>query len=144
MARMEINGIDGLMDNLAELALLPDNMAEDVLNAEADVLVPAQRAEIQARWRGPYSQGISAKAVKKGSVKRSGNGHSISICPKGSRKRGRKRVRNADIAFINEYGAPGRGIVPRPAIGTANARTEQRAVEAGERVYHTYLNSKNF
>ena len=43
MARMELDGLDGLMDDLAALAALPDGVAEDMLNAEADVIVHAQR-----------------------------------------------------------------------------------------------------
>lgn len=142
MARMELDGLGGLMDDLESLARLPDRVVEDMLNAEADVVVPAQQKEIAQRWRGPYSQGISARCVKKGKVKKNRDGHSISIYPQGTRKRGKKSVRNGEIAFINEYGAPGRGIAPRPAIAAANAKAEKQAVEAGEKVYHTYLDSK--
>lgn len=142
MARMELDGLDGLMGDLESLAFLPDRVAEDMLNAEADVVVPAQQKEIARRWTGPYSQGISAQCVKKGKVKKSREGHSVSIYPQGSRKRGKKSVRNAEIAFINEYGAPKRGIAPRPAIAAANAKAEQQAVEAGERVFNAYLDSK--
>lgn len=142
MARMELDGLDGLMDDLAALAALPDSVAEDILDAEAGVVVPAQQREIAQRWRGPYSQGISARCVKKGKVKKNRDGHSISIYPQGTRKRGKKSVRNGEIAFLNEYGAPGRGIAPRPAIAAANAKAEKQAVEAGEKVYHAYLDSK--
>lgn len=143
MANIEVTGLDGLLDDLASLAGLPDSVGEDVLNAEADVIVSAQREEIGRRWRGPYSEGISAQAVKKGPVKRKGSGQSISIYPQGTRKRRGKSVRNAEIAFINEYGAPGRGIVARPAIAAANAKAEQPALDAGERVFNAYLDSKN-
>lgn len=142
MARVELDGLGSLMDDLEALARLPDNVTEEILNAEADVIVPAQRAEIQQRWKGPYSEGMSAQSVKKGEVKKTRGGGAISIYPQGERKRGKKRVRNAEIAFINEYGAPGRGIVSRPAIAAANARAEKRAVEAGEKVYHGWLDSK--
>lgn len=143
MARMELDGLGGLMDNLAELAVLPEKVMDDMLNSEADVIAEAQRAEIQRQWKGPYSMGISAKSVKKGKARKTQDGRSISIYPQGTRKRGKKRVRNAEIAFINEYGALGRGIAPRPAIAAANTKAEQRAVEAGEKVYHAYLDSKN-
>lgn len=143
MANMRVAGLDDLCDDLAALARLPDEVVEGILNAEADVIVPAQREEIQRQWSGPYSMGISARSVKKGEVKTSGTGHAIYIYPQGTRKRGKKHVRNAEIAFINEYGAPGRGIAARPAISTANARKEKEAVDAGERVYHAYLDKKD-
>ncbi|MBD5356514.1 MAG: hypothetical protein HDR88_06110 [Bacteroides sp.] len=143
MARMEVNGLDALIDDLAALAELPDSVVEGILNAEADVVVPAQRSEIENRWSGPYSMGISANSVKKGDVKKLPDGGAIYIYPQGTRKRGGKSVRNAEIAFINEYGAPARGIAARPAISTATAKSEEQAVEAGEKVYNAYLDSKN-
>lgn len=142
MANMSVNGLDGLIVDLAELARLPDRVVDGILEAEADVILPAQRKEIERRWSGPDSLGISAESVKKGEVKKSRDGYSIYIYPQGSRKRGGTSTRNAEIAFINEYGAPGRHITARPAIGTANKKKEKEAVEAGERAYHTYLNSK--
>lgn len=143
MARLEFDGLDSLMDDLDSLAHLPDRVVEDVLNAGADVLVPAQRAEISSRWRGKYSEGISAKSVKKSKVKKTKDGGAVHIYPQGTRKRGKKRIRNAEVAFINEYGAPKRGIAPRPAIAAANAKAEQTAADAGEQVFNAYLDSKN-
>ncbi len=143
MPRLEFDGLDTLMADLDSLAHLPDRVAEDMLNAEADVLVSAQRAEISSRWRGKFSEGISAKSVKKSKVKKTKNGRAVHIYPQGTRKRGKKSIRNAEIAFINEYGAPKRGITPRPAIAAANAKAEQPAVESGERVFNAYLDSKN-
>ena len=141
MAQLEVDGLNGLLEDLEALAGLPDSVADGILEAEADVIVQAQREEIGRQWKGPYSEGISAGAVKK--VKEGQAGRSITVSPQGSRKRGGKSVRNAEIAFINEYGAPGRGIAARPAIAAANAKAEEAAVEAGERVFNAYLESKN-
>lgn len=143
MAQLEVDGLNGLLEDLEALAGLPDSVADGILEAEADVIVQAQREEIGRQWKGPYSEGISAGAVKKGKVKEGQAGRSITVSPQGSRKRGGKSVRNAEIAFINEYGAPGRGIAARPAIAAANAKAEEAAVEAGERVFNAYLDSKN-
>lgn len=142
MAHIEISGLGELMADLDELAGLPDSVVEDMLDAGADVLAQAQRSEIRARWKGPYSLGISAESVKKGKVKRERAGSSITVYPRGTRERDGKSVRNAEIAFINEFGARGRHIAPRPAIDTANKKKEKEAVEAEERVYHAYLDSK--
>lgn len=143
MAQLEVDGLNGLLEDLEALAGLPDSVADGILEAEADVIVQAQREEIGRQWKGPYSEGISAGAVKKGKVKEGQAGRSITVSPQGSRKRGGKSVRNAEIAFINEYGVPGRGIAARPAIAAANAKAEEAAVEAGERVFNAYLDSKN-
>ena len=143
MAQLEVDGLNGLLEDLEALAGLPDSVADGILESEADVIVQAQREEIGRLWKGPYSEGISAGAVKKGKVKEGQAGRSITVSPQGSRKRGGKSVRNAEIAFINEYGAPGRGIAARPAIAAANAKAEEAAVQAGERIFNAYLDSKN-
>lgn len=143
MARMEVSGADALIDDLTELSRLPYELAGDVLNAMADVVLPAQQKEIKRQWNGPYSTGFSAECIKKTAVKLELDGHSVSIYPQGTRTRGKQKIRNGEIAFLNEYGAPGRGIAARPAISTATAKSEEQAVEAGEKVYNAYLDSKN-
>ena len=143
MGRLTVNGLDGLMDDFAALAALPSSVVEGILDAEAEVILPAQRGEIEKQWNGPYSLGISSKSIKKGKVKKDKDGRSLSIYPQGTRKRGGRSTRNAEIAFINEYGAPGRHIAARPAIDTANKKKESEAIDAGERAYHAYLDSKN-
>lgn len=141
MARFDVYGIADLYSDLAALATLPDSVSDAILNAEADVIVEAQRDMMTKMQRGPNYTGTSAKSVKKGRVKRGKKGPYISIYPQGSRKRNGKTYRNAEIAFVNEYGK--RGQAPRPAIQTANQQAAGRATEAGEKVYHAYLDSKN-
>lgn len=143
MARMEVDGVDALIKDMDELARLPYEVTGDILNAMADVIVPAQRSEIESRWNGPYSMGISAESIKKTGVKKELDGSSIGVYSQGTRTRNGKTVRNGEIAFLNEYGAPGRGIAARPAISTANAKSEEQTVEAGEKAYNAYLDSKN-
>ena len=149
MARFDVYGIADLYSDLAALSFLPERVTADILNAEADVIVEAQRNYMEKMQRGPESTGISAKSVKNGRVQRGRDGPYISIYPHGDRKRGKGKrgkkkiydVRNAEIAFLNEYGA--RGQAPRPAIRTANEQAAGKATEAGEKVYHAYLDSKN-
>lgn len=143
MGRLTVNGLDALSDDFAALARLPDSVVEGILEAEADVILPAQRAEIEKQWNGPknLSTGMSAKSIKKGKVKKDRDGRSLSIYPQGTRKRGGRTTRNAEIAFINEYGK--RGQPARPAIDAANKKKEKEAIDAGERVYNQFLDSRN-
>ena len=144
MALFEYTGVDALMDDLRSLAGMPDSVVDGILNAEADVVVQAQREEIQRQWKGPHSMGISAQSIKKDNkIKRDGSGPYINVYPQGTRKRGKERVRNAEIAFINEYGAPKRGIAARPAIKAAMRSKMEEISGAGEKVYNAYLDSKN-
>lgn len=143
MGRLTVNGLDALSDDFAALARLPDSVVEGILEAEAGVILPAQRVEIEKQWNGPknLSTGMSAKSIKKGKVKKDRDGRSLSIYPQGTRKRGGRTTRNAEIAFINEYGK--RGQPARPAIDAANKKKEKEAIDAGERVYNQFLDSRN-
>ena len=98
----------------------------------------------QATWEkaeGELLRLTVMKALEKGKVKKDRDGRSLSIYPKGTRKRGGQTTRNAEIAFINEYGK--RGQPARPAISTANMKKEKEATDAGERVYNQFLDSRN-
>ena len=141
MGRLTVNGLDALADDFAALARLPESVIDGILDAEAEVITAAQREEIEKQWRGPHSLGISSKSIKKGKAKKDKDGRSLSVYPQGTRKRGGQTTRNAEIAFINEYGK--RGQPARPAIGTANKKKEEEAVAAGERVYNQFLDSRN-
>lgn len=136
MARFEVNGLDALSDDLAALASIPDSVIEQMLVAEAEVIEAEQRKT--AKEMGVYDTGMTAGSIKKGKVKKTATGKSIHVSPQGTNARG---DRNAEVAFVNEYGK--RGQPARPFIRTANERAEQKAVEEGERVYHAYLDSKN-
>lgn len=137
MGKLTVSGLDELMNDFAALASLPDSVTDAILNAEADVVVSAQQKEAASRWRGPYATGTTAKSIKKGKPQKAKDGKQIIVSPKGNNRRG---TRNAEVAFINEYGK--RGQPARPAIRTANAQAEQQAVDAGEKAYNSYLNSK--
>ena len=141
MGRLTVSGLDALSDDFAALARLPDSVVEGILEAEADIIVAEQQHQVGAQWQGQYSEKISAKSIKKGKVKKDRDGHSLSIYPQGTRKRGKQSTRNAEIAFINEYGK--RGQPARPAISTANTKKEKEAIDAGERVYNQFLDSRN-
>ena len=141
MARFEVSGIAELENDLIAVMDLPDSVKDGILNAEADVIAEAQKRTIAAMWKGHYSTGDTARAVKKGRVRKNSSGKYITVYPQGSRNRKKKSYRNAEIAFVNEYGK--RGQPGRPAIRTANEQAADRAVEAGEKVYNEFLDSKN-
>lgn len=137
MARLEINGFDDFMDDLMALASMPDSVTDGILDAEADVITEAQKKTMAEMWKGPYSTGDTARAVKKGKVRKNSSGKYITVYPQG---RNRKGERHAAVAFINEYGK--RGQPGRPAIRTANEQAADKAVAAGEKVYNDFLGSK--
>lgn len=139
MGQFTVSGLDDLAGDLAALASLPDRVIDDMLGAQADVIEPEQKRT--AREMGVYDTGLTAGSIRRTKVKRTKDGRSLSITFRGARKRDGRSTRNAEIAFVNEYGK--RGQAPRPFIQTAIQRKEQEAVEAAARVYHAYLDSRN-
>lgn len=137
MGRLTVSGLDGLIGDFGDLAKLPGFVTDDILDAEADVIEAAQREEAAKMWKGPYETGTTAQSIKKGKITKTALGKSITVAPKGVNSRG---TRNAEVAFVNEYGKQNQPA--RPAIRTANEKKEKEAVEAGEKVYHAYLDSK--
>lgn len=87
-------------------------------------------------WKGPYYT-ARPPPHQKGQDQRDGARQVDHRRPQGHNKRG---TRNAEVAFVNEFGK--RGQPGRPALKTANERKEQEAVAAGEKVYHAYLDGK--
>ena len=130
MAKFSSNGLDELMKDIAAFEGGIDSLGDEILDEGGDILARAQQEEVRTLWAGPYSEGISPKSIKKGKITKTKDGKKIVVSPKGSRKRGKKTVRNAEIAFINEYGT--RGQPGRPAIRTANLKAESSIGKAAE------------
>ena len=141
MAKVEFSGIDQLELSFAEVAKLPDEVVDAMLDARADVVVAAQRQAAERMLRGPYDTGETARSIKKGKPKLRDGQRVLYVTPTGSRKRGKaKAVRNAEIAFINEYGT--RKIPARNFIRTANESCADAATAAEFEVYSRYLEEK--
>lgn len=142
MAEFGCVGLDGLMLSLREIAEIPEDVQDEILNAQADVVAEAQRRKIRAY--GIYD-GTSpvhvANSVKKGKVKLKNGQRVLYVYPTGTRTRGKVKTRNAEIAFVNEFGK--RGQKARPAIGDANESCAEETTQAGLRVYDEWLKSKD-
>lgn len=141
MAKVEFKGIDELMLSLQEVAALPDEVIDAMLDARADVVVTAQRESAKRMLVGPYAKGDTARSIKKGKPKLRDGHRVVYVTPTGSRKRGgAKAVRNAEIAYENEYGK--KGVPARNFIRTANETCADAATAAEFEVYSRYLESK--
>lgn len=153
MAEVNFKGLDELTLSLEQVAELPDEVIDEMLEAAADVTVPAQRAEAMKLGklggyrndgqRVDYSTGATARSIKKGRVKVKNGQRFLYITPVGSRREspGAKPVRNAEIAFLNEFGT--KTIHARNFIRTANEKCAEAATAAQMAVYNKFLESKN-
>lgn len=140
MASINTQNLDGLMMDFAELASLPDWVAEEMLNAGADVIVEAQKKT--ARTMGVVDTGQLAASITKSRVKfRRDRAKVIHVYPQGERKRGNITTKNAEIAFVDEFGKQGQPA--RPFIRTSVEQSADKAIDAMFKVYDRYLTSKN-
>lgn len=139
MAEIGFSGLDELMLSMEEISQIPDEVQDAMLNAQADVVTAAQKAK--ARAYGVQDTGLVISSIKKGKPKRKKGVRVIYITPSGTRRRGKQTVRNAEIAFLNEYGTKHQRA--RPFIRDANEASAEAATAAAMQVYDKYLKSKN-
>lgn len=145
VAELSYSGLDELMLSMQEVAEIPDDIQDEMLNAGADVVVQAQRKS--ARDMGVKRTELTINSIKKTKVKVKNGKRVIYIYPQGTRIRGDGkdgkpvRVRNAEIAFINEYGTRRRQPA-RPFVLTGNETSAEATTQAQAAVYNRWLESK--
>lgn len=144
MAEFRFGGIDDLMFSLEDVAKMPEEIQDEMLNAGADVLIPIQRKKV--RQYGIYDMNNQetrhvADSIGKGMPKRRKGVKVIHVTPKGSRKRGNKITKNAEILFVNEFGK--RGQKGRPAIRDSTEEAADSVAQAEMRVWDAYLKNNN-
>ena len=139
MANFHINDLDGFMLDLEAAAELPDEVAEEMLLAEAESVEEAQI--YTGMKRGVHRTGVTLYSITHGKMKRGKDGDRVMhVYPGGVNEDGN---RNAEVAFINEFGAPDRRIDARPFIYTANEEAADAAVDAAAEVYDKFLKTQN-
>nr|WP_326216488.1 hypothetical protein [uncultured Oscillibacter sp.]DAZ27269.1 MAG TPA: hypothetical protein [Caudoviricetes sp.] len=141
MAEFDVSGLDALMLSLQQVAELPEDVQDDVLNAEADILVEEIRERGQGYGVMAPGSGRMLKAIKKGKVRIHKNDREIRVYASGSRKRGGTTVKNSEIAFLNNYGT--RHQTARPFWTDAVKLSEKTMEAVGQAVYDRWLKSLN-
>lgn len=139
MAEFNFSGLEEITLDMQQVAQLPDEVIDAMLNAKADVTAAAQKSV--GRMMGVERTGLTLRSIKKGKIKLKKGQRIIYVTATGSRKRGEKRVRNAEIAFLNEFGT--RKIKARPFIRTANEQSADAATAAAMKIYDEWLESHN-
>ncbi len=142
MAKFVIDGLDDIKAAFEDLALLPESVALNMLDAEAQVIEAAQKEKAKTMLDGPYNKGIIAGAIKRKPGRKKGDGYAQQILIEGTvtDEHHKKPTRIAEIAYINEFGTttqPG-----RPFLWEANLEKGDEAARGADRVYDEYLKSK--
>lgn len=130
MATLKIEGMDGLNAAFGRIQNIPADAKTKALSDMADIAAAAIRRSGEAMGvRDPESEVHILDKISKAKAKLTASGGYQEITFSGSRRRGNTTTRNAEIAFVNEYGK--RGQQPRPFIGQAMAANEDQIAAAG-------------
>lgn len=138
MASLELFGFEDLNDAFNRIADIPWSVTEEALDAMADVAAEEIKREGEARnIRDPESSVHILDKITKAKAKQFTSGGSKMITFKGTRTRNGIRTRNAEIAFVNEYGK--RGQPARPFIGTAMEKAAEKITAPAERIVGDWI-----
>lgn len=138
MGKLQLEGFEDLNDALNRISDIPQRVTDDALKAMASVAAARIRASGEAMGvKDPDSSVHILDKIKQGKPKKTASGGYADITFSGTRTRSGRKTRNAEIAFINEYGK--RGQPARPFIGTAMARGERQITAAGEEIVGDWI-----
>lgn len=124
MARLELQGIDALMNGLSQLDA--DKIAPIMLDEAAPILEKA----VKKRTAVHKDTGALQSSIKPTKSKRTGDGYSITVRPTGKDKKG---VRNMEKAAYLEYGTSKQGAAP--VISPAVRESEEPVSEKMQEVF---------
>ena len=138
MATLELEGFDDLQDAFRRISEIPFDVTSDALDGMAEVAAAKIRSSGEAMGvRDLESDVHILDKIKTNKAKKTQSGGYETITFSGSRSRNGKNTRNAEIAFINEYGK--RGQRARPFIGTAMKQNEDAIFAPAEKVIGDWI-----
>ena len=138
MASLELLGFEDLDDAFKRIGDFPEDVKIDALDAMAQVAAERIKQTGEAMGvRDPESTVHILDKVTRNKAKMSWSGGYEDITFAGTRMRGNTRTRNAEIAFINEYGS--RTQDARPFIGKAMTQYEEQIAAPGEKIVGDWI-----
>lgn len=138
MATLEIFGFDGLEEAYKRIANIPPAVTTAALDEMAQVAAEKIKQSGEAMGvRDPESDVHILDKIKTGKAKITADGGYEDITFSGTRRRGNTRTRNAEIAFVNEYGK--RGQYARPFIGKAMNQYEKEISAPAEKIVGDWI-----
>lgn len=136
MARIEVTGLGETLISMENIAHIPDSVIREMMEAQADVVMEAQKRTASTMLQGPYYRGGVVSGISKGKFKLTKDGAEHYVVFKGTQHGNRI----AEIAFVNEYGKKNQPA--RPFIKTANEQAAGEATEAAAKILHNWQESQ--
>lgn len=138
MARFNSFGIDELQEAFKHISKIPDGTKTDMLDSMAKVAKEKVKYTGESMGvRDPNSSIHILDNITTTEPKLTADGGSEDITFSGTRPNGKKRLRNAEIAFIQEYGR--KNAPARPFIGTAMTKHDKQIADAGADVLGDWI-----
>ena len=138
MAKLDIEGMDELNAALGRIASVPQSVTGQALGEMAAIAAAAiKRTGESMGVRDPESNVHILDKITTTKPKFTPAGGYQDITFSGTRRRGSTTTRNAEIAFINEYGK--RGQPARPFMGRAMTENEAKIADAGGEVLGDWI-----
>jgi hypothetical protein len=133
MAQIRLDGLDAVDAMFKDIGEIPFDVTAEALDAMANVAEKKVRASGEAMGvRDPESSVHILDKITHTRPKKTDSGGYADVTFSGTRTRGRTRTRNAEIAFINEYGK--RNQPARAFIRTAAETGGDQIAEPGEKI----------
>lgn len=141
MATLELEGFDELNKALQRVGNIPASVTVKALDAMAQVAAAKIKASGESMGvRDPESTVHVLDVIKPTKAKKTQSGGYEDITFAGTRQRSGKRVRNAEIAFVNEYGT--RHQRARPFIGQAMTQNEAAIAAPGAEIIGDWIENE--
>lgn len=138
MASLDVYGFEDLEDAMRRISEIPFEVTEKALDAMASVAADKIRTQGESMGvRDPDSDTHILDKIKRAKARKTDDGGYENITFTGSRTRNGITTRNAEIAFVNEYGK--RGQAARPFIGLAMTQNETAIQDAAEEVIGDWI-----
>ena len=137
MADVVLTGFDELQDAFKAISAVPFSVTRRALDGMAEVAEEKIRAtgeSMGVRDPDPDVQEHILDRISHSKPKQTEDGGKAFITFLGSRLRGNTVTRNAAIAYINEYGAPRRGISARPFISSGMTKNDKEISAPAEEI----------
>ena len=141
MALFSVSGIDELNAAFGRIADIPWSVSEEALNGMAAVAAVKVKEQGESMGvRDPESDVHILDTIKPVKAKKDDDGGHQDITFAGKRTRHGKQTRNAEIAFVNEFGKDGQPA--RQFIGTGMARNEEAIVDPGAKILGDWIENE--
>lgn len=133
MARLELDGYDDLLRAFDNISNIPETVQTKALTAMETIAAEKIKSSGEAYGvRDPESDVHVLDNIKMNKPKKTETGGYADVTFSGSRSRNGRSTRNAEIAFINEYGKKSQQA--RPFVGEAMNKNADAIAKAGAEI----------